>query len=403
MQDIIVEKPYQFVPPQKSTFWSSLIQRFNIHAWWLKKTEGVVGHEVRHAERLKASLDANHGIMLTPNHCRLADPVTIGWLTKEVSCHVYAMASWHLFNQDWFSSWAIRKMGAFSVNREGVDRQAINTAIDVLDEGERPLVVFPEGAVTRTNDRLHALLDGVSFIARAAAKRRAKRDAGKVVIHPLAIKYMFDGDLQQQANEVLSEIEQRFSWRSQCETPLPARVAKLGQALLCLKELEYFGQAQQGELAERLQGLIDRLLTPLEERWLDGPQQGDVVPRVKALRIKILPDMIHGKVDAEEREQRWKDLADVYLAQQVSCYPPDYLVELPSVERYLETIERFEEDLTDQVRIHGQLKVILDVGEPIEVSVKRDRNAATDPVMKAIETNLQSMLNELAQESRLVE
>ena len=69
-------------------------------------------------------------------------------------------------------------MGAFSVNREGVDRQAINMAIEILETAERPLIVFPEGAVSRTNDRLHALLDGVAFIARAAAKRRAKHVEG---------------------------------------------------------------------------------------------------------------------------------------------------------------------------------------------------------------------------------
>ena len=402
MQDIIVEKPYKFVPPNRGTFWSSLIQRFSVHGWWLRKAEGVVDHEVRHAERLRASLDANHGVMLTPNHCRQADPIAIGWVTQAVGCHLYAMASWHLFNQDWFTGWAIRKMGAFSVNREGVDRQAINMAIDVLDEAERPLVIFPEGAVTRTNDRIHALLDGVSFIARTAAKRRQKREAGEVVIHPIAIKYFFSGDIQKHADEVLTDIEQRFSWQPQKNVPLPDRVAKVGQALLCLKELEYFGRAQQGELADRLHGLIDRLLTPLEERWLNGKQGGGVVPRVKGLRVKILPDMIRGDLSEEERAERWRDLADVYLAQQVSCYPPDYLVEWPSVDRYLETIERFEEDLTDKARIHGHLKVVLDIGEPIPVSPKRDRKAETDPIMSAIETKLQGMLDDLGRESELL-
>ena len=84
------------------------------------------------------------------------------------------MASWHLFQRGWFNSWAIRHMGAFSVNREGVDRQAINTAVDLLAEAKRPLIIFPEGATSRTADFLHALLDGVAFIARAAAKKHER-------------------------------------------------------------------------------------------------------------------------------------------------------------------------------------------------------------------------------------
>ena len=65
-------------------------------------------------------------------------------------------------------------MGAFSVYREGVDRQAINTAVDILVEGKRPLVIFAEGAISRHNDELMPLMDGTAFIARTAAKRREK-------------------------------------------------------------------------------------------------------------------------------------------------------------------------------------------------------------------------------------
>jgi 1-acyl-sn-glycerol-3-phosphate acyltransferase len=338
--------------------------------------------------------------MLTPNHCRYADPLVLGWLARHVGCHVYAMASWHLFHQSSFMAWAIRKMGGFSVNREGVDRVAINTAVEILEKAERPLIIFPEGAVNRTNDRLHALLDGVAFIARNAAKRRKRHTPeGKVVVLPIALKYLFRGDLKQAVDEVLSEIEHRLSWQPQRHLPLLERIHKVGLTLLCLKEIEYFGGEQSGMIQERLQGLIDRLLQPLEIEWLGKPQQGAVVPRVKALRMKILPEMVQQRISEDERQRRWTQLADIYLAQQVSSYPPDYLVERPSIDRLLETIERFEEDLTDQVRLHGTFKVIIQVGEAIEVSPQRDRTAKVDPLMGQIEKGIQGMLDQLALES----
>ncbi|HIN95230.1 MAG TPA: 1-acyl-sn-glycerol-3-phosphate acyltransferase, partial [Planctomycetes bacterium] len=208
MQNIIIEKPYKFRPPCRGTIWSSLIQQCNLFTRFLRRKEGVVDHEVRHLDRLLKSLQAGHGILITPNHSRNADPLVMGWITKAAKCHVYAMASWHLFNQDWFTSWAIHKMGGFSVYREGIDRQAINMAADILNTAERPLVIFPEGAVTRTNDQLHALLDGVAFIARSAAKRRRRRSADlKVVVHPVALKYFLEGDLNVVADEVLTRIE----------------------------------------------------------------------------------------------------------------------------------------------------------------------------------------------------
>ena len=404
MQNIIIEKPYKFRPPCRGTIWSSLIQQCNLFTRFLRRKEGVVDHEVRHLDRLLKSLQAGHGILITPNHSRNADPLVMGWITKAAKCHVYAMASWHLFNQDWFTSWAIHKMGGFSVYREGIDRQAINMAVDILNTAERPLVIFPEGAVTRTNDQLHALLDGVAFIARSAAKRRRRRSADlKVVVHPVALKYFFEGDLNVVADEVLTRIEKRLSWRPQRELPLMSRVGKVGMALLSLKELEYFESTQEGSLEQRLDRLIQRLLVPLEEEWFGKSQQGSVIPRIKALRMKILPEMVRGEVDEEERQRRWKQLADLYVVQQISCYPPDYLSKFASRDRIFETLERFEEDLTDQVQVHGSLKVVIDIGEAIEVSPDRDRSLKSDPLMNQLATQLQGMLDELAKESPLWE
>ncbi len=404
MQNIVIEKPYRFIPPHRGNLWPAFIQRARLYDWYLRRTEGVVDYEIRDVHLLRESLKAGHGILLTPNHCRNADPLVLGWLARQAGCHLYAMASWHLFNQDRLTAFAIRRMGAFSIYREGVDRTAINLAIEILESAERPLVIFPEGTVSRTNDRLNALLDGVAFIARTAAKKREKHtESGRIVVHPVAIRYQFTGDVAAATKDTLSEIEHRISWRPQAELPLIPRIAKLGLALLSLKEIEYFGQAQPGTVVERQTGLINRLLHPLETEWCGGPQSGPVVPRVKNLRMKILPEMVSGQLDEAERERRWGQLADLYLAQQVEGYPHDYIVTRPTAERLLEFVERFEEDLTDRVRVYGSLKAIIQVGEAIEVSSQRDRKAATDPLMTTIEVRLQAMLDRLALESPVYE
>ena len=401
MQDILIEKPYRFIAPHRGTWWPTVIRDLQLQRLWLRRAQGVESCELRGTEYLTQSLRHGHGIMLAPNHCRLSDPLVLGHLAREARCLVYAMASWHLFHQSHFMAWALRRMGAFSVYREGVDRQAINLAIDILETAERPLVIFPEGAVSRTNDRLHALLDGVAFIARSAAKRRAKRIAGgRVVVHPVAIKYLFEGYFEATVNPILTRIEQRLSWQPQTDLPTHQRIAKLGLSLLALKELEYFDRTFTDPLSVRMQRLTDRLLVPLEEEWRLPPGQGGVIPRVKALRMKIMPEMVQGRIDAAERARRWRQLADLYLAQQISNYPPDYLDHL-SVDRLLETVERFEEDLTDRVTVHGRLKAVIEVGPAIEVAPQRDRRAEIDPLMNELATKLQAMLDRLALESRI--
>jgi hypothetical protein len=259
-------------------------------------------------------------------------------------------------------------------------------------------VIFPEGVISRHNDKLNHLMEGTALMARGAAKQRAAANPpGKVVVHPVAIRYFFDGDVQAATLPVLRDIEHRLTWRAQDHLPLIDRMAKIGRALLALKEVEYFGTAQTGTIAERIQGLIDRLLVPLENEWVKGRREKEIVGRVKLLRFAIVPEMAAGTLSEAELQRRWQHLADIYLAQQLSLYPPDYLAADPTPERILETVERFDEDLTDNARVHPPMRAVVTIGEAIEVSPERTRGADGDPLMIAIREQMESMLaNSLA-------
>ncbi len=403
MQHVLIEKPYQFVPRVRSNWQQKLLLKTPLLERTLRKQEGVVAHECRNVDRLQKSLDAGHGILLTPNHPRTADPMAMYHVSRAVGQNFYTMASWHLFNHSWLKRKVLGWMGAFSINREGMDRQAIDEAIEILQTAERPLVIFPEGTTSRTNDQLMTFMEGPAFIARTAAKRRAKKDDGIVVTHPVAIKYYFDGDIEKAAADVLNDIEHRLTWKPQKELPLIDRLIKIGNALLTLKELEYGIEPNFGDpLKKRQDNLVNFLLVPLEEEWLGGAKKDDgIAVRIKNLRVQIFPEMSRAEIEPVERERRWKQLADTYLAQQIACYPDRYVVESPSVDRILETCEKFEEDMTDKARLHGNLKVVINIGEPIEVSTKRERGVSEDPLMSQIRADINAMLLEMQAESKM--
>jgi hypothetical protein len=252
-------------------------------------------------------------------------------------------------------------------------------------------VIFPEGHISRTNDRLTPMLEGTALIARQAAKKRAKENK-KVVVHPVAIRYAFPFDVEAAAAKVLDQIEARLTWRPSRDLPLPERIRKVGAGLLALKELEYQGHTQEGTIAERIAKLIDTLLNPLETEWTHGNSDGHVVARVKRLRSAILPDMIKGDLDESEKARRWRLLEDADLAQQLYHYPPNYVTDSASKGRIIETVERFEEDLTGKVTVHGMIEVLVKVGDAIEVGTGREARGETDPLMAGIETQLRTML-----------
>jgi len=393
MQQLIIDKPYRFIPSRNSRFWSVLV-----NLWLpghLRKAYGIEACECTGAEKLRDSLNSGHGVLLAANHCRPCDPMVIArGLRPEVRCDFSTMASWHIFHQSRVQSFLLPRMGGFSMFREGMDRESLNHATQILGEARRPLIVFPEGFITRSNDHLANLMDGVAFMARLGAKLAAKIDPKrKVVIHPTFLRYFFEGDLETTLRPVLKDIETKLSWQPQTHLSVRERVAKLGEALLSLKEIEYLGAARGGSLAERVGTLIDHLLSPLEAQWLKAPRRDkDTMERIKALRTAIVPDLLDETISEDDKAARWRQLADLYLVQQLHCYPGRYLDTSDAPERLLETVERFEEDLTDVARPHTPVRAFVMIGDAIEVSSERPRGVSADPVTLAVRQQLEALM-----------
>jgi 1-acyl-sn-glycerol-3-phosphate acyltransferase len=396
MQNVVIDKPYTFIPPRLSRFWLWVARR--LAGRQLLKDFGIREVECRGAERLHASLAAGHGAMLVGNHCRPCDPLVMDTLARAVGRPFHTIASWHLFMESRFKRFLLPRIGAFSVYREGMDRESLKCAVNTLVEGNQPLVIFAEGIISRNNDRLLHFMEGPAFMARTAAKQRAD---GKVMIHPVFIRYFFEGDLAATVEPVVAAIEARLSWQPQTQLPLWERIAKVGKALLALKEIEYLGAPQPGTPRERLARLMDHLLVPLEEQWSAGRHDGDPMARVKRLRTSILPDLVSSELPEAERAARWRQLADVYLVQQLWCYPGDYPGP-PTAEQILETVERYEEDLTDVARAHPPIRAVITVGAGIEVGAGRDRTQAVDPVTVAIREQMELLLEQSKSERRMM-
>lgn len=400
MQNVVFDEPYEFVAPYRGKFWSWAVGVYLPRL--VKKRFGINGWTTHGLDHLRESLKANHGIVMCPNHSRGSDPVIIGAITTGTPCHAYAMASWHVFKQSWLETFICHRIGGFSVYREGMDRKALDTAIDIVSTAERPLVIFAEGVISAANDRLMPLMDGTAFIARAAAKKRQKADPNsKVVIHPVNFRYQHQGDPDKLLPPVLTRLEQLVFWRPQQDLPVIDRIHRLRLAIQSAREIQWLGENLTGSPEERIHCLVNAILQRHEEEWLGRKRTGDVIGRVKELRVAILTDMVKGTVSEAERKRRWGHLTDVYYAQCFSLHAFGYLDECDDPERLkhrmFETVERLEEELTDQVTNYNDLHVTVSMGEAIEVNPVRQKSPDGDPVMNNLRTK---MLELMGQEDR---
>ncbi len=401
---VILDRPYQFVPPSRGNLWPALIQRFRIVDHYLRKKEGVVSYECRNLDVFQQSLARGDGILLAPNHCRYADPLVMGWPARHAKTPVYAMASWHLFNESWFDSFAIRRMGAFSIFREGSDRKALDTAIEILAAAERPLIVFPEGTTNRTNDVLKPLLDGVTFMARASARRRAKQQGGNVVMHPIAIKYLCKTKIDPWAHHQLSRMESHLGWTTSPSRSIRQRTIRLAEALLGLREVQYLGSSRAGELHQRRDELIEYLLSTTETRLQMPSSDPDVRTRVRAIRTKVSAKWFTENPDEQERLRLRNDVVAADLAQELVSYPNCYLESADVTDsRIVETIQRMQESLWGKADVGIELHAVIEFDSEIAIPAEKAPRGVEDPLITELRDRLSSMIARLSKESRPID
>jgi hypothetical protein len=369
MNNIIIEEKYKFIPPRKGTFYPSVIGA--LMPWIIRKDYGIFQTEFRGLEKLRDSIESGKAVMLTPNHCRPVDPMIVALGVRQAGFHMYTLASWHLFKQNRWQGFILPRLGVMSIYREGMDRDSLKCCADILARGERPLLVFPEGVINRTNDKIGDFLEGVSLIARMGAKAR---DDKEVVILPVALRYTFEGDFSEAVQPVLEILEKRLAWESQGHRTISERIRNIGHALLCLKEIEHMGGTGDGGADERIAKLADYILRPHEDEWLGGARDGGIKSRVKSLRTAVMPALLKEGTPPETKVMVWKVLRDVYLAQQLDNYSTSYFTKDATITQLVESVEKFEEDLTDRVEIHKPFRAVMTICDPIVASSNTDAN-----------------------------
>lgn len=106
------------------------------------------------------NLNIDNNFILAGNHKSVLDAPLLAISLEQ---NVRFMGKKELFENNFFN-YLFTKLGAFPVDREGVDINAIKTAMRLLKEGEI-LGIFPEGTRNKTNQILLPFKEGTTRIA----------------------------------------------------------------------------------------------------------------------------------------------------------------------------------------------------------------------------------------------
>ena len=392
----------QGAPPRRweaklSPFWVRMLRPWRNRTLWRLKIRRV---DVRGVERLQPLLACGAGILLTPNHSFHYDSYVLFEAAHRLGCLFQVLTAWQVFAMSGrWDRWLLQRHGCFSVDRDGLDLAAFKRCVEILQREPTPLVVFPEGEIHHTNDRVMPFLEGAAAMAAAAARRVPRA----VYCVPTAIRARYIVDPTPQLAELADRLERHLLWRPSPEIPLVDRIARIASGVLALKEIEYLGAPAAGDVAARKERLADAVLRRHEAAWgiqAEEPASGAVAGRLKELRRRIHARLGERERPPEERKACAQALDDLFLVQQLASYPSHYLAERPSIERIAETLDKLEEDLfgTAYPGVRGEREAVVEFGEPVLVPAEGGRDGA-GRLTALLQSRVQAMLDALSVEA----
>ncbi len=397
------DAPYQFFAPRPSRPLIRIGRALN--RWCILPGPNHRIHEIRVDGELDALNDAILGgdrILFAINHPSHSDPQVVTEIQRRLGIPACFMAAYDVFLRSRLNAWAMTRTGTFSIDREGADRKAMATAIQVLGAGDLALNIFPEGNVYLTNDRVTPFLDGAAFIALKAQAALGERP---VRIVPLSLKFTHLTTPRDAITARMLKLGADSGYTfpdGSSENPLSA-VLGLGRHILG-QYLEKHGASMPDDAAS-----LFATLGTFASHLLDGVETGLGIPatpgsplvsriaraRTKIHQLRTDPDAApHPEIDG---------LADrTILALRIHGYLTPYLTEHPTIDRYDETVERIAEDFysTTMPRT-GPRRAVARVGTPIDVRgylAMKSREAIAE-LSKQMETRVQAGLDAINAEN----
>lgn len=367
-----------FRPPLDSTLLIGLVKIFM--PLYMKLSLGdtsisVSPEAVKRFNKLKGKR-----ALICPNHSNRHDPQVMFAFSKEVEEDFNFIAAREVFdwNHGW-NGWMLQKCGAYSVVRGAVDRESFKMTKDILAKGRKKLVLFPEGEITKQNDTLLPLESGaaqLSFMAMNDIKKSSPSETLHIV--PMALKYTYPDDVTSSLREMVFEMERKLDIPENAEN-LNVRVRNVADKLLGILEREYRETpAKNATMNDRVTKLRRTILQRVGGRIEVELQKGmRELEHVRVLRNKIDDFLYSHEGNGSEYEHRiHEDLATTYRA----CYKDldrvvnfiniydGYLSEHLTQERCADVVDRLEIEIMGRPpTLRGARKVLIDVGEPIDL------------------------------------
>ncbi len=399
-----------FCPPRDHPFFLRLMQWTGplIARYW----RGVVSIEIAAAEVTRLQSLRDERFLLCANHPTLGDPLVIMELSRRTGMRFNYMSARELFVGP--AGWLLQRIGAYSVLRGAVDREAMRCTRRLLAQEDRKVVVFPEGVTYEHNDLLLPFNAGVVQIGFWALEDLEKLGKeARLPIVPVAIKYLTLGDARPSIVARLARLERALALPTAVDTGLTARLGAVGERVLARMEGEFgLSPAPELSLAERIIAAKEHVLThvaqALEVRLPLGTSPAERMHLLDNALAAYAAERAESAAEDEDRlhahrrEVAGPLAADLRRLHNFLAVSEGYVTASTTVERFQDVLGRLEVEVFGRPARRRPSRAVLRVGEPLELGAyfepyRRAKRAAVSDATEALHGRIHELLQPLSE------
>lgn len=410
-------KPFTFYPPRTNPFVIRLV-KMGIRGAIRRKLRvtdiEICDDDLNRLRKLKGER-----CLLTPSHSGGFEPHVIMYLSKLLDDSYNYVAAIELFEQAPLHRWLLPRLGVYSIIRGAVDRPSFTMTRQLLADGKRWLVIFPEGQTIWQNSTLVPFQQGViqlAFKAHGDAKK-VDQDANLFCI-PMAIKYIYLRDMHEEVDCSIQRLEVGLSiLDGAASTSRYSRLRRIAEAVLLANEKIHNVKVDPAsDMNDRIHNLKDFVTSKMERQLEIVPaDQQTLLARVRVLFNavdRIVYDEPAGSEYeqhlAEERQQIARALyEDLWRLLQFIAIYDGYVSESMTVERFMDVLCLLEMEVFKTRRIWGPRKAHVQVGTPVNLADQSqayaaNKHQAVQEVTTTLEASVREMLDRMGAECALV-
>lgn len=354
----------QFLPPKQNPLLTRLIQSiFHFIVYWVYKIRLVV--DDRDIAQLKAIADQR--VVYLPNHSNLDDGIVVFLFSAHLGQLFHYVVAYEAFQG--IIGKLLPMVGAYSIKRGIGDRQSIKQTLQILQQPQSKLVIFPEGGCSYQNDTVMPFRSGAIELAFKAMAKLVQQEATipNFYLVPLSLKYLYLHQTDTQLVNSLSRLETALAIQPQTED-VYLRLRAISAQVLTNLEIEYnLTSANPEDWNQRIQELKEHLLNYCEEKLNITPAL-QLPARERVYKVQYILSSLPESSKLAHLNHEHLYLTTVRLLNFDAIYD-GYVAAKPTPERFFATLDRLEREVfnIDRPKLKGRRQVEVKIGTPINL------------------------------------